>query len=74
MGKRRVPSGRDVTRILEGQEFAVVRRRGSHVTVQRRDGDTTTTVPVPDHDELRAGTLASIIRQAGVDRSLFDHP
>lgn len=29
----------------------------------------TRTVPVPDHDELRTGTLRSIIRQSGVPRS-----
>ena len=30
------------------------------------------TVPVPDHRELRTGTLMSIIRQAGLPRALFD--
>jgi predicted RNA binding protein YcfA (HicA-like mRNA interferase family) len=32
----------------------------------------TITVPVPDHDELRTGTLRAIIRQSGVDRSEFE--
>jgi len=32
----------------------------------------TTTVPVPDHKELRKGTTRSIIRQSGVDRSEFE--
>jgi len=40
--------------------------------MQKRFGDTTTTVPVPDHAELKIGTLTSIIRQAGVSRSLFE--
>jgi len=31
-----------------------------------------TTVPVPDHDEIRLGTLQSIIRQSGLPRSLFE--
>ena len=31
----------------------------------------TTTVPVPDHPELRTGTLQSIIRQSGLDKKLF---
>jgi len=26
---------------------------------------------VPDHKEIRIGTLMSIIRQSGLDRSLF---
>ncbi len=32
----------------------------------------TTTIPVPDHRELRTGTLRSIIRQSGLPRSLFE--
>jgi len=29
-------------------------------------------VPIPDHNELRIGTLMSIIRQSGLPRSLFE--
>ncbi len=32
----------------------------------------TITVPVPDHPELKTGTLAGIIRQSGLPRSLFE--
>ena len=32
----------------------------------------TTTVPVPDHHELKIGTLLSIIRQSGLPRSEFE--
>jgi predicted RNA binding protein YcfA (HicA-like mRNA interferase family) len=31
--------------------------RGSHVLMQKHLPDTTVTVPVPNHDELRIGTL-----------------
>jgi predicted RNA binding protein YcfA (HicA-like mRNA interferase family) len=72
LGKLRVLSGRDVCKILEAQGFSEVRQRGSHVVMQRRSGDTTTTVPVPDHSELKIGTLSSIIRQSGLARSLFE--
>src|SRR5262249_38932889 len=54
--------------------FVEVRRRGSHIVMQRRAANTTTTVPVPDHGEIRAGTLLSIIRQSGLPRSLFESP
>jgi predicted RNA binding protein YcfA (HicA-like mRNA interferase family) len=40
--------------------------------MQRRDDDMTTTVPVPDHAELRIGTLLSILRQSGVPRAAFE--
>jgi predicted RNA binding protein YcfA (HicA-like mRNA interferase family) len=40
--------------------------------MQRREAGSTTTVPVPDHQELRLGTLRSIIRQSGVSRTEFE--
>jgi predicted RNA binding protein YcfA (HicA-like mRNA interferase family) len=40
--------------------------------MQRKEEQTTITVPIPDHPELKAGTLASIIRQSGLARSLFE--
>jgi predicted RNA binding protein YcfA (HicA-like mRNA interferase family) len=68
-------SGKDVCAILERHEFVEVRRRGSHVVMQRGNADSgTTTVPVPDHKELKLGTLRSIIRQSGVPRSEFEAP
>jgi hypothetical protein len=40
--------------------------------MQRRLGDSTLTLPVPDHRELRPGTLAAIIRQSRLPRALFE--
>lgn len=40
--------------------------------MQRRTADGTTTVPVPDHREIRIGTLQSILRQSGAPRGLFE--
>jgi predicted RNA binding protein YcfA (HicA-like mRNA interferase family) len=40
--------------------------------MQRRTADSTITVPVPDHKEVRIGTLQSIIRQSGAPRTLFE--
>lgn len=72
MGKLRVLSGRQVCELLARHGFAEVRRRGSHVVMQKAVPGSTITVPVPDHDELRIGTLLSIIRQSGVPRSAFE--
>jgi predicted RNA binding protein YcfA (HicA-like mRNA interferase family) len=58
--------------ILRANGFAEVRRRGSHIIMQRQMPGTTITVPVPDHAELRIGTLQSIIRQSQLRRSLFE--
>jgi predicted RNA binding protein YcfA (HicA-like mRNA interferase family) len=66
-------SGKEVCAILERHGFAEVRRRGSHIVVQRvSDDGSTTTVPVPDHKQVKKGTLRSIIRQSGVPRSEFE--
>ena len=72
MGKLRVLSGREVCRILEEHGFVEVRRRGSHVVMQKRTAGSSITIPVPDHDEIRTGTLLSIVRQAQLPRSVFE--
>lgn len=72
MGRLRVLSGSEVCRILQQHGFSEVRRRGSHIVMQRRTDTGTVTVPVPDHDELRIGTLMAIIRQSGVPRTEFE--
>ncbi|MDE2991286.1 MAG: type II toxin-antitoxin system HicA family toxin [Chloroflexota bacterium] len=72
MARLRVLSGREVCAILARHGFAEVRRRGSHILMQRVEDGDTTTVPVPDHRELRIGTLMSIIRQSGLPRTLFE--
>jgi predicted RNA binding protein YcfA (HicA-like mRNA interferase family) len=72
MGKLRVLSGREVCRILQQHGFSEIRRRGSHIVMQRRTDARSVTVPIPDHRELAIGTLLSIIRQSAVPRAEFE--
>jgi predicted RNA binding protein YcfA (HicA-like mRNA interferase family) len=72
MPKLRVLSSREVCKILAGQGFEEIRRKGSHIIMQKKEEDTTITVPVPDHGELKMGTLSGIIKQSGLPRSLFE--
>jgi predicted RNA binding protein YcfA (HicA-like mRNA interferase family) len=72
LGKLRILSGKEVCRIFEKHGFSEVRRRGSHIVMQRLLPNTTVTVPVPNHKEIRIGTLLSIIRQSGLQRSEFE--
>lgn len=58
-----VLSGRQMVRVLERAGFVPVGRRGSHVKLRSAEGRT---VIVPLHPELARGTLASILRQAGM--------
>lgn len=58
-------SGRDVIRALGTFGFAVVNTRGSHVKLRRIAPDGSRQVlTLPLHDELAAGTLHAIYRQA----------
>ncbi len=68
----RTLSGSEVCAILRQHGFEQVRQRGSHVIMQKKLPNITITVPVPDHKELRIGTLMSIIRQSQLDRSTFE--
>jgi len=72
LGKLRVLSGRQVCTILARHGFSEVHERGSHIVMQKRLPETTITVPVPNHDELRIVTLQSIIRQSSIPRSEFE--
>jgi predicted RNA binding protein YcfA (HicA-like mRNA interferase family) len=67
MPKLPVISGAEAIRALERLGFAAVRQRGSHVVLRR---DSSGCV-VPNHRELKAGTLAGILKQAGVSADEF---
>lgn len=72
MGRLKVLSGAGVCKILEANGFTQVRQKGSHAVMQKAEGNSTTTVPVPLHKELKTGTLQSIIRQSKLGREPFD--
>ena len=58
-------SGRDVIRALGTFGFAVVNTRGSHAKLRRVGPDgARQMLTLPLHDELAAGTLHAIYRQA----------
>lgn len=72
MGKLKVFSGRQVCEILRQNGFTEIRQRGSHILMQKKLPDTTITVPVPNHKEIRIGTLQAIIRQSAITRTEFE--
>lgn len=72
MGKLRILSGQEICAILARHGFVEVRQRGSHVIMQKQLEETTVSVPVPNHSEIRIGTLQSIIRQSGISKSKFE--
>ncbi|HSK71868.1 MAG TPA: type II toxin-antitoxin system HicA family toxin [Pyrinomonadaceae bacterium] len=62
MKRLRKLSGKEVCKILAKYGFVEKRQKGSHLIMQRALENSTVTVPVPLHSEIRIGTLQSIIR------------
>ena len=64
-GRLRTLSGPDVVRILGRFGFETVGQRGSHVKVRRQgEKGARVTITIPNHREIRTGTLLSIYRDA----------
>jgi predicted RNA binding protein YcfA (HicA-like mRNA interferase family) len=72
LGKLRVLSGKEICLILMAHGFEQVRQKGSHAIMQKKINSSTITVPVPQHKEIKHGTLTSIIRQSQLPRSAFE--
>jgi len=72
LGRLKLLSGQEVCKILAANGFTQVRQKGSHAIMQSVSGNSTLTVPVPLHKELKPGTLQSIIRQSKLGRVLFE--
>jgi predicted RNA binding protein YcfA (HicA-like mRNA interferase family) len=60
-------SGKECVGILERMGFAQVRQKGSHVIMRRGERGCV----VPMHREIKVGTLAGLLRQAGVEPDHF---
>ena len=59
-----VISGREAVRAFERAGWKVSRREGSHIILTKVG--VTITLSIPDHREIRRGTLRSLIRKAGL--------
>ncbi|MDD5451670.1 MAG: type II toxin-antitoxin system HicA family toxin [Desulfovibrionales bacterium] len=62
MPKLPIISGKEMVRALEKYGFHVVRRKGSHISLQKEAYKTV----VPLHDELAKGTILGILKQCGL--------
>lgn len=67
MPKLPIVSGADVVRALERLDFMVARQRGSHIVMRRGSSGCV----VPNHRELKVGTLVGLLKQAGVSPEEF---
>jgi predicted RNA binding protein YcfA (HicA-like mRNA interferase family) len=62
-----VVSGSEVVRALERLGFVVARQRGSHIVMRRGPSGCV----VPNHRELKTGTLSGLLKQASVSAEEF---
>lgn len=62
-------SGREVARVFESLGWEKVRQSSSHIILVRQGYRAT--LSVPDHKEVAAGTLRSLIRSAGLTGEEF---
>ena len=67
MPKLPLVSGKECRKALVRLGFQEVRQRGSHVVMRRGDAGCV----VPMHTEIKTGTLAGILRQAGLSAAEF---
>ncbi len=72
MASLRILSGREICAILADHGFVGVRQKASHIVMQKEIPNSTITVPIPDHKEIKIGTLLGIIRQSQLPRKLFE--
>ena len=67
MGKLPRVSGAEVVRTLRSLGFVVARQSGSHIVMRRG----AVGCVVPNHRELKTGTLIGVLKQAGVTPEAF---
>ena len=62
----RIGSGECIT-ALQKMGFSIARQKGSHIVLRRGSSGCV----VPNHKEIRIGTLSGILKQAGVSVEEF---
>jgi len=62
---------REVKRKLEAAGFVEAGQTGSHIKFAKTTEAGIRTATVPKHREIPAGTLRSILRQAGINSEVF---
>ena len=60
-----------IIRALRRDGWTVVRQRGSHIRLHKREGDELLKLTVPSHRPVKRSTLARILKQARLDSERF---
>ena len=65
-------SGLECIKRLKQAGFVATRQKGSHVRLERFDGEKLVKITVPLHPQLKKGTLHRIIKDAGLTLGQFE--
>jgi predicted RNA binding protein YcfA (HicA-like mRNA interferase family) len=65
-----VISGREAVRAFAKVGYATDRQRGSHIVLRQAEAPHRR-LTIPDHRELKKGTLRALVRQAGLSVDEF---
>ena len=60
-----------IVHALQREGWTVVRQRGSHIRLQKHDGDEVLKLTIPSHRPVKRSTLAHILKQARIDVEEF---
>ena len=60
-----------ILKFLSKKGFVITRQRGSHLSLHKKEGDKTLLVVVPRRNQIKKGTLLSILKQARISRKEF---
>ena len=72
MTKLRKTSGKDcVTILCKHFGFSMMRQKGSHIILQKKTSSGTIATVVPNHAELKIGTLKGVLKLAKVPEEEF---
>ncbi len=61
-----VISGKILLKFLQSLGYGIVRRRGSHVRLEKKTDGGTHKITVPNHDQIAKGTLNDILNKVSV--------
>jgi len=61
-------SGQDIVKALQKLGFEIARQSGSHIVLKRNHQGCV----VPNHKEVKVGTVNGVLRQAGISAQEFE--
>lgn len=64
-------SYREIIHALQKDGWVVIRRKGSHIRLQKHLGDHTFKLTVPAHTPVKRSTLSHILKQADLELERF---